>query len=385
MKLNVGGSCSLVRVPEAAGLEQRGSHGTGLEQEILDPGPYRAVRTRDAIIGVIAGAFRNGVEVEMVLHVASNARKIVDDRHACRPQRIRGANPRKLKQAWRSDRAATHDHFAICKQGLRSGSLGDRDPDGAAFLDVDPQRLRIEAHSQVLSRFDRLQERARGGGSPGVPGRKLVVADTVLHCAIEIVVEGDARLLGRAQEREADRQRIDRIRNAQGPAVAVIGVDKALVVFATNEIGQNLAVAPSSAASFAYPSVVILGVAACIKLRVDRGAAADDLGLRVPDDATIEVLLRDRAPAPARHALGHLRETRRHGEKRIPVSAACFQQQDFGGWVGAQAICQNAAGRPSADDDVVVGHRPLPKLVEDRSSQCGLRHEAPERRSSATD
>ena len=127
------------------------------------------MRTRDAVIGVIAGAFRNRVEVEMVLHVASDARKIMDDRHACRFQRICGTNPRKLKQAWRSDRAATDNHFAICKQRLSSASPGDRDPDGAAFFDVDLQRLCIEADSQVLSGFDRLQKRARGGGSPGVP------------------------------------------------------------------------------------------------------------------------------------------------------------------------------------------------------------------------
>ena len=44
----------------------------------------------------------------------------------------------------------------------------------------------------------------------------------------------------------------------------------------------------------------------------------------------------------------------------LPVSPAGFQQQDLHGWVSAQAICQNATRGPSADDDVVVGHRSFP-------------------------
>ena len=190
-----------------------------------------------------------------------------------------------------------------------------------------------------------------------VPGRQLIVADAVLHRAVEIVVERDARLLRRAQEGEADRRRIDRIGNAERPAVAVIGVDEALVVLAADEIGQNLAIAPALAAGLADPRVVILGVAARVELRVDRGAAADHLGLRVPDDAAVEMLLRDRAPAPARDALGHLGEARRHAEQRIPVAAARFEQQDLDRRVGAQPICEHAAGGAAADDDVVVGHR----------------------------
>ncbi len=86
----------------------------------------------------------------MVLHVASDARKVVDDRHPHGLQRIRRTDPRKLKQARRTDRAAADDHLAIRAQRFGAASLGDRDPDGAALVDLDLQRLRVQAHHQVL-------------------------------------------------------------------------------------------------------------------------------------------------------------------------------------------------------------------------------------------
>ena len=57
---------------------------------------------------------------------------------------------------------------------------------------------------------------------------------------------------------------------------------------------------------------------------------------------------------PAGDALCHLREARRHSEKRVPVSASGLQKQDFEGGIGAQAICKHTSGGPTPDDDIVV-------------------------------
>ena len=202
------------------------------------------------------------------------------------------------------------------------------DADGAAVLDDDLERLRRPVRTVRLRAPARRLEKGRGGRTAHrVARRELIVADAVLDGAVEIVVEGNARLLRRAEEGVADRRRIDGIGDAQRAAIAVIGVDEALVVLGALEIGQDLLVAPARAAGLRRPGVVVLGVAARVELRVDRRAAADDLGLGVPDDAAVEMLLRHGAPAPARDALGHLGEAGRHLEQRIGVAAARFQQQ----------------------------------------------------------
>ncbi len=45
----------------------------------------------DTIIGVIAGAFANRVQVKMVLEIGADAGQIVNDRHAHVSERVRGA------------------------------------------------------------------------------------------------------------------------------------------------------------------------------------------------------------------------------------------------------------------------------------------------------
>src|SRR5208282_6666187 len=98
MELDVGRTSFSVRVPEATGLEERRGDRSGFEQQILNPRPNSAMRLGDPVVGVIAGAFRDRIEIEMVLHVASHARKVVDDRYARGLQRVRGADPGKLQQ-----------------------------------------------------------------------------------------------------------------------------------------------------------------------------------------------------------------------------------------------------------------------------------------------
>ena len=87
----------------------------------------------------------------MVLHVAADARQIVDDRHARRLQRVGWTDAGKLQQPRRADGAAADDHLAIGAQASRLRFPSDRDPDGATVLDLDLQRLRVEPHRQILA------------------------------------------------------------------------------------------------------------------------------------------------------------------------------------------------------------------------------------------
>ena len=128
-----------------------------------------------------------------------------------------------------------------------------------------------------------------------------------------------------------------------------------LIVLGPLEVGQDLAIAPAGAALLVGPGVVVGGIAAGVDLGVDRGAAADHLGLGVPEHPVVQMLRHGR-PAPAGDALGHLGEAGGHVEERVPVGAAGLEQEDLDGGVGAQPVGQHAARRPGAGDDVVVGH-----------------------------
>ena len=89
----------------------------------------------------------------------------------------------------------------------------------------------------------------------------LVVAAAVLHRAVEVRVEGQPRLLCRAQERRRYRQGPDGIADTQGAAGAVVVVVEALVVLGPLEIGQHVGMGPAGAARRG-PGVVVPGVAA---------------------------------------------------------------------------------------------------------------------------
>ena len=67
----------LVGVPEAAGLEQARGHRPLLEQQILQAGPGRAVQLGVVVVGVVAGAFGDDEEIEMVLQVGADAGQVV--------------------------------------------------------------------------------------------------------------------------------------------------------------------------------------------------------------------------------------------------------------------------------------------------------------------
>ncbi len=130
-----------------------------------------------------------------------------------------------------------------------------------------------------------------------------------------------------------------------------------LIVFGAFKIGQHMAVVPAGTAVFAGPKIIIGCIPARINLRIDAGAAADDFCLRIAQHPIFEVFLRNGFPAPARHTLGHLGKPGWHVKQRIPVATTSFQQQHFYRSIFAQTIGENAAGRPTTHDDIIVIHR----------------------------
>ena len=92
--------------------------GPVLNRRYWTPAQTRAMQLRDAVVGVVAGAFADDVEIEVVLQVAADPRQIVHDRDARRLQRLGRADAGKLQQAGRADGAAAEDHLAVGAQSL---------------------------------------------------------------------------------------------------------------------------------------------------------------------------------------------------------------------------------------------------------------------------
>ena len=357
MELGVGLGGRPIGVPEAAGLEEGRGDRAALEQDVLDACPDRAVQLDVVVVGVVAAALGHGVDVEMVLEVRADAGQVVDDRHAHLPQMVGRADARQQQQARRADAARGDQHLALAAQhGGRAAALHDLDADGTAGLDDDARDQGAGLDGQVRAVADGLEVGAGGRGAARVADGDLVVPDALLLRTVEVRIVGDAVFLGRAQEGLADRQRVDRNGHAERAAIAMVLAGEPLIVLGALEVGQDLAIAPAGAALLVGPGVVVGGIAAGVDLGVDRGAAADHLGLGVPEHPVVQMLLRHGRPAPAGDALGHLGEAGGHVEERVPVGAAGLEQEDLDGGVGAQPVGQHAAGRPGAGDDVVVGH-----------------------------
>ena len=80
-------------------------------------------------------------------------------------------------------------------QDLRSCPLRDGHADSAAVLDLSLERLRVEANGEVFPALDGASRMRSCVRALGVAGGELIMADAVLHCAVEVVVERNAEFL----------------------------------------------------------------------------------------------------------------------------------------------------------------------------------------------
>ena len=190
----------------------------------------------------------------MILEVGADARQVVDDRHADRPQMVGRADARQQQQARRADAARGDQHLALAAQhGGRPPLSTTSTP--TARPPSTTMRVTSDAgpDGQVRPVANGLEIGDGGRGAARVADGDLVVADALLLRAVEVGIVGDAVLLRRAQEGLADRQRVDRNGHAERAAIAVILVGEALVVLGPLEVGQDLAIAPAGAALLVRP------------------------------------------------------------------------------------------------------------------------------------
>src|SRR5262249_45134063 len=166
--------------------------------------------------------------------------------------------------------------------------------------------------------------------------------------------------------------RLALVGDAERAAGAMEVVGAALLILGLAEIRQHVLPAPADIAELA-PSVEILLLAADIDEAVDRAGAAQHLAARLDDAAAVEpgLGLAFIEPVDLRIA-EELAVAERDVDPRIAVGAAGLEQEHAVLPPLRQAIGQDAARRPAADDDIIEcaeiphGTSPTPLAPESR-------------------
>ncbi len=267
----------------------------------------------------------------------------------------------------RMDRAGREDDFASPKFLL--AAIDQRlDADALRAFEQQLPHLRVGRDRQIGALARRAIEIAHGGGDAllipvGMRHRKIAVDEL----AVLVRQELEAGLLAGFGHRLAVFGPVC-LRNSTHRDASFLAVVRAVeieVVLDLLEEGQHVVPAPARGAA-RFPLVVIRRRAAVGHLAVDRGAAAQHarllvfaqgrpglVGIVVADDLGGDL---EFGPVEARV------EIRR---SRIAVADLCgfvawrcvlagFAEQDLVGAFGGEAVGHDGAGRPAADDDVVV-------------------------------
>ena len=181
----------------------------------------------------------------------------------------------------------------------------------------------------------------------------LVHAHAFLSGAVEVGVVRVTGLLASFDEDRAEAVRAGEVFHVQRAANGVKSIRAALVVFCAFEVGQNLVEGPTGVA-FSGPGVVVAMLATRVNHRVDGAGAAQHLAPGLVTFAAIEARLRRGFKLPIGVAgFGQQRQARRAVDQHAFVNATGLQQNHLDGGVFREPGGQYAAGRATANNDVV--------------------------------
>ena len=276
------------------------------------------------------------------------------------PELVRRADAGQHQELRRDERARGQDHLRLGERPLLARArLVVDDADRAAVLDQDLPHRRVEPHRQPRVALERGDEGVGRAAALPAPVHELVEADAPLPRPVEVVVVGLAHRLDALHEPARDVVDVAGIGDQQRPLRPVPLVVEPVVALHAAEVRQHIVPGPARivvvAAQQLVPLVVVGRPAAHVDLRVHRRAAAQHVALRYVVHAAVQMLLRHRLVVPHElAAVDHLEDAGRHVEQRVPVRVPGLQQQHPGATVPHQPRRRDAAGRPAADDDVVV-------------------------------
>ena len=297
-------------------------------------------------------------------------RQVVDLRHAVileavadrqrrphfdpqRRQLVLGTDPGQHQQHRRVVRAGGKDHLALGSDLLDVVAARDLDTDRPLALEQDPERHRVGDHVEVLPVIGGVQERAGGAAPQPITLGQLEAPDTLLARAVEVGIVLVSGLARRFEHRLDERVHRAAVGHPQRAADAVVPVLAALVVLGAPEVRQDFVIAPALAARRG-PAVVVGPVAADVDHRVDRAATPEHAAAREVQAPVAEARFGLAQEIPVEARLEQRRERDRHVDLRLAVRPSGLEQGDPHVGVLAQAGGQDTAGRPGADDHVVV-------------------------------
>ena len=195
----------------------------------------------------------------MVLQVLAHAGERVHDRNAELAQQRLGPDPGELQQLRRLQRTGGKDHFPV-RDDLALASVATvRDAACAATVEGDARGERVGLDRQIRSSARRPQVGDGGGAAQAAPRRELVVTDTFLRGAVEVVVARDAEV-GAALDHRLDQLVLPAdVGRPKRPIGAVPRVRAADVVLEAAKIRQHVRIPPARIAE-RRPVVVVLAL-----------------------------------------------------------------------------------------------------------------------------
>ena len=296
----------------------------------------------------------------MILQIFADADELVHDRDTEVGEQRRRADARKLQQLRSLYRSGAEQHLAPSRHTRVAGGSTIDDADGAATVEDDPGDAGSGGDPQIAPVTRGSEIRNRGAAAPAVLGAEMVIADTFLNGAVEVVVARNVELIARGDDGfdqlvfSADGRMPHRTVEA---VVSGVAVDRMLEPL---EVRQDIGIAPTVIAR-SRPMVVILALAADRDQPVDRARTAERLSARPVDPAAVHSGVGLGVEAPVHASVEHgLGVTDGNVNPRIGVARPCLEQQHRMAAVGGEPIGEDAARRTRADDDVISrerGHR----------------------------
>ena len=359
--LQVGVHHAGLAADETTGLEMVGGAQAAAQQQPFDADlrHHQRVGGRIQRDRLLAGVLHIGFQV--VLQVLAHAAERRPYPNAQPLQQGRVADARELQQLRRIDGAAAQDHLAAGVQALQLAAAHRLYAHGARRVvgpvEQDAGRERGGLQRQVGALQGRAKVRHRGAPAPAPVHRHVHRAKTLLAKPVHVVGACITRLLAGRDEGLVERVAAGTGAHMQRPGVAPVGVTTLGARLGAAKVRQATRVGPFRQAVVPGPAVVIERMAADVDHAVDRRRTPDHLAARAVDAPVIHERLGLGLVHPAVARVGHrVGKTRGHVDEQVVVEATGLEQQHTQLRVFREAVGQHAAGRPRADDDVVVLH-----------------------------
>ena len=241
-------------------------------------------------------------------------------------------------------------HFA------HSAAMPEDQTGAAPGLDRQALRHRTGQDRQSRAPRDRIEIGGRGAVTARARDAELVPGRAGGSLAADVGIEWKAPTDRCSQERRSHGIAVRRVLERQDvlravAAVPVVGSRREGL--GAPEIRQQVQKAPAGAAG-GDPPVIVGCVAVLVGEGIDRARAAEHLTARIRHDTSTEIRLPGGHVAPIDGAPGELRPVRGDGNLGQVGLAAGLEQEHAEVAYGREAVRENAASRPGADDDDVI-------------------------------